>query len=148
MTNMFDLLSLKVLYRNSRDHELSGRKNMKITKVECIPVSLPFAKPMVMSGGAVKGADTVVLKIHTDEGITGVSESGDTSLWYMGASQDSIMSNIVNVFAPQILIGEDPYNIEKIVARMDKAARANNHSKALVDYALHDLMGKALGVPV
>jgi L-alanine-DL-glutamate epimerase-like enolase superfamily enzyme len=121
---------------------------MKITKVECIPVSIPFAKPIVMSGGPAKCADAVVLKIHTDEGITGVAETGDTSLWYMGESQDSIMSNIVNVFAPQILLGEDPFNIEKIVARMDKAARANNQSKAVVDYALHDLMGRALGVPI
>jgi L-alanine-DL-glutamate epimerase-like enolase superfamily enzyme len=121
---------------------------MKITKVECIPVSMPFVKPIVMSGGAAKCADAVVLKIHTDEGITGVAETGDTSLWYMGESQDSIMSNLVNVFVPQILIGEDPFNIEKIVARMDKAARANNQSKAVVDYALHDLMGRALGVPM
>jgi len=121
---------------------------MKITKVECIPVSMPFAKPIVMSGGPAKCADAVVLKIHTDEGVTGVAETGDTSLWYMGESQDSIMSNLVNVFIPQILLGEDPFNIEKIVARMDKAARANNQSKAVVDYALHDLMGRALGVPM
>jgi L-alanine-DL-glutamate epimerase-like enolase superfamily enzyme len=121
---------------------------MKITKIECIPVSLPFAKPMVMSGGPAKCADAVVLKIHTDEGITGIAETGDTSLWYMGESQDSILSNITNIFAPQILLGEDPFNIEKIVARMDKAARANNQSKAVVDYALHDLMAKALGVPL
>jgi L-alanine-DL-glutamate epimerase-like enolase superfamily enzyme len=121
---------------------------MKITKIECIPVSMPFAKPIVMSGGSAKCADAVVLKIHTDEGITGVAETGDTSLWYMGESQDSIMSNIANIFAPQILLGEDPFNIEKIVARMDKAARANNQSKAVVDYALHDLMGRALGVPL
>jgi L-alanine-DL-glutamate epimerase-like enolase superfamily enzyme len=121
---------------------------MKITKVEIIPVSMPFSKPIVMSGGPAKCADAVVLKIHTDEGITGVAETGDTSLWYMGESQDSILSNIANVFAPQILLGEDPFNIEKIVARMDKAVRANNQSKAVVDYALHDLMGRALGVPV
>jgi L-alanine-DL-glutamate epimerase-like enolase superfamily enzyme len=121
---------------------------MKITKVECIPVSIPFAKPIVMSGGAAKCADAVVLKIHTDEGVTGVAETGDTSLWYMGESQDSIMSNLVNIFAPQILLGEDPFNIERIVARMDKAARANSQSKAVVDYALHDLMGRALGVPL
>jgi L-alanine-DL-glutamate epimerase-like enolase superfamily enzyme len=121
---------------------------MKITRVECIPVSMPFVKPIVMSGGAAKCADAVVLKIHTDEGVTGVAETGDTSLWYMGESQDSIMSNLVNVFVPQILIGEDPFNIERIVARMDKAVRANNQSKASVDYALHDLMGRALGVPL
>ncbi len=121
---------------------------MKITKIECIPVSMPFRKPIVMSGGPAKCADAVVLKIHTDAGVTGVAESGDTSLWYMGESQDSIISNIANIFGPQILLGENPFNIETIVARMDKAARANNQSKAVVDYALHDLMGKALGVPV
>ncbi len=121
---------------------------MKITKVECIPVSIPFVKPIVMSGGPATQADAVVLKIHTDEGITGIAETGDTSLWYMGESQDSIMYNLTNVFAPQILMGEDPFNIETIVAKMDKATRANSQSKAVVDYALHDLMGKALGVPV
>ncbi len=121
---------------------------MRITKVECIPVSLPFVKPMVMSGGAATQADAVVVKIHTDEGITGVAETGDTSLWYMGESQDSILYNLTRVFAPHILLGEDPFNLERIVARMDKATRSNSQSKAVVDYALHDLMGKALGVPV
>jgi len=121
---------------------------MKITKVECFPVSIPFTKPIIMSGGAVTRADSVVVKIHTDEGVVGVGETGDTSLWYMGESQDSILHNVSRVFAPHVLLGEDPFNIETIVARMDKAARANNHSKAVVDYALHDLMGKALGVPV
>jgi L-alanine-DL-glutamate epimerase-like enolase superfamily enzyme len=121
---------------------------MRITKVECIPVTIPFAKPMVMSGGAVTQSEAVVLKIHSDEGVTGVAETGDTSLWYMGESQDSIMYNLTRLFAPRMLIGEDPFNIETIVAKMDKATRANSQSKAVVDYALHDLMGKALGVPV
>jgi L-alanine-DL-glutamate epimerase-like enolase superfamily enzyme len=121
---------------------------MKITSIECIPVSIPFAKPMKMGGGTAAVSDAVVVKIHTDEGITGICETGDTSLWYMGESQDSIMYNITRVFGPQILLGEDPFNIERIVARMDKAAKTNNQSKAVIDYALHDIMGKALGVPV
>ncbi len=121
---------------------------MKITKIECLPVSLKFTKPIVMSGGAVEWSHAVVLKIHTDEGVTGVCETGDTSLWYMGESQDSILHNIATVFGPQILIGEDPFNIEKIVAKMDRAVKGNNHSKAVVDYCLHDIMGKALSVPV
>jgi L-alanine-DL-glutamate epimerase-like enolase superfamily enzyme len=121
---------------------------MKITKIECIPVSLKFAKPVVMSGGAEAASHVVVVKIHTDEGITGISETGGTSPWYMGESQDSIMHNINQVYGPGILLGEDPFNIERIVARMDRAARANRQSKAVIDYALHDIMGKALGVPV
>jgi L-alanine-DL-glutamate epimerase-like enolase superfamily enzyme len=121
---------------------------MKITRIECIPVSIPFAKPMKMGGGTAAVSDAVVVKVHTDEGVTGICETGDTSLWYMGESQDSIMYNITRVFGPQILLGEDPFNIEKIIARMDKAAKTNNQSKAVIDYALHDVMGKALGVPV
>ncbi len=121
---------------------------MKITKIECIPVSLRFAKPIKMSGGAAVCSDAVLVKMHTDEGITGIAETGDTSPWYMGESQDSIMYNINNVFGPQILLGEDPFNIDQIVAKMDSAAKVNNQAKAVIDYALHDIMGKALGVPV
>jgi L-alanine-DL-glutamate epimerase-like enolase superfamily enzyme len=121
---------------------------MKITRIECIPVSLRFAKPMKMGGGTADCADTVVVKVHTDEGITGICETGDTSPWYMGESQDSIMHNINKVYGPQVLLGEDPFNIERIVARMDRAAKVNNQSKAVIDYCLHDIMGKALGVPV
>jgi len=121
---------------------------MKITKIECIPVSMRFAKPMKMGGGVADCADAVVVKIHTDEGITGICETGDTSPWYMGESQDSIMHNINKVYGPQVLLGEDPFNIEKIVTGMDKAAKLNNQSKAVIDYALHDIKGKALGVPV
>lgn len=121
---------------------------MKIIKIECIPVSLHFAKPMKMGGGTADCADSVVVKIHTDEGVTGICETGDTSPWYMGESQDSIMHNINRVYGPQVLLGEDPFNIERIVARMDKAAKVNNQSKAVIDYALHDIAGKALGVPV
>ncbi len=121
---------------------------MRITKIECIPVSLKFVKPMLMSWGPELASDVVIVKIHTDKGITGICETGGTSPWYMGESQDSIMHNINAVYGPQILLGENPFNIEKIVAKMDKAARSNTQSKAVIDYALHDLKGKALGVPV
>jgi L-alanine-DL-glutamate epimerase-like enolase superfamily enzyme len=120
---------------------------MKITKIECIPVSIQFAKPMKMGLGTAAVSDAVVVKMHTDEGITGVCETGDTSPWYMGESQDSIMYNINKVYA-DILLGEDPFNIEKIIARMDRAVKLNNQSKAVIDYALHDIVGKAQGVPV
>ena len=88
------------------------------------------------------------LKIHTDEGIIGIADSGGTSEWYSGETQESIMALIKNYYAPKALLGEDPFNIEKIMAKLDKIAKNNNQSKAVVDYALHDIMGKKLGVPV
>jgi len=120
---------------------------MRISKIECIPVTSKFSQPFPMGGGVELGSSSVILKLHTDEGIIGIADSGGTSAWYRGESQDSMMSIINNIFAP-ILLGEDPFNIEKIVARLDHAARDNQQAKSIVDYALHDIKGKALGVPV
>ena len=102
---------------------------MKITKIECIPTSSPIAKPQVMSGATIACINSVVVKMHTDEGITGIAETGDASEWYLGESQASIMHLINNIFGPKILLGEDPFNIEKIVARMDYAVRHNNRRR-------------------
>jgi L-alanine-DL-glutamate epimerase-like enolase superfamily enzyme len=120
---------------------------VKIAKIECIPITSKFSKPFPMGGGVEQGSASVLLKLHTDDGIVGIADSGGTSAWYRGESQESMMSVINNVFAP-FLLGEDPSNIEKIVARMDIAARDNNQAKSIVDYALHDITGKALGVPI
>jgi len=121
---------------------------LRISKIECIPVTATFKKPFPMGGGLEQGSAGVIVKMHTDEGITGIADTGGTSAWYRGETQDSIMAMINGVFAPDILLGEDPFNIEKVVARMDFAARDNNQAKAVIDYALHDIAGKALGVPV
>ncbi len=121
---------------------------MKITKIECIPCSLPFKVVHVLRGGAIPASHSVLVKIHTDEGITGIGDTGATILWYQGETQDGIMGLINGFFGPQILLGEDPSRIEKIMAAMDKAVKGNNQAKAVIDFALHDIVGKKLGVPV
>jgi L-Ala-D/L-Glu epimerase len=120
---------------------------MRITKIECTPVTLKLKRPVLMSGGALTGSICVLLRLHTDEGITGIADSGGTSEWYSGETQESIMALMKNYYS-KALLGEDPFNIEKIMARLDKIAKNNNQSKAVVDYALHDIMGKKLGVPL
>lgn len=120
----------------------------KIVKVECTPVSTPLKKPVIMPNTRITSIDSVVLKLTCDDGTVGFSDSGDTSSWYRGELQESIMAMIQHVIAPRILLGEDPRCIEKIVAKMDLLVRDNNQAKATVDFALHDLKGKLLGVPV
>lgn len=120
----------------------------KIIQVECLPVSTPLKKPVIMPNTRITSIDSVVLKITADDGTVGFSDSGDTSSWYRGELQESIVAMIANVIAPRILLGEDPRHIEKIVAKMDLLVRDNNQAKATVDFALHDLKGKLLGVPV
>lgn len=121
---------------------------MKISKVEVIPVSIPKKHAGVMKGIAMSAyKESVVLKLHTDKGVVGIAECGDTSTWYEGETQNSIVTLISKFFAP-FLLGEDPTNIEKLVGLMDTIARGNSQAKATVDFALHDLTGKILNVPV
>ncbi|MGF6410766.1 mandelate racemase/muconate lactonizing enzyme family protein [Paraburkholderia sp. MM5482-R1] len=121
---------------------------MKITRVECIPISMPLKKPIKLPNVTITCLNTLFLAITADNGLVGYAESGDTSSWYRGESQASMTAMISDIFAPRILLGEDASNIEKIVGMMDQLARDNNQAKALVDCALHDLKGKSLGVPV
>ncbi|ATE65712.1 mandelate racemase/muconate lactonizing enzyme family protein [Rhizorhabdus dicambivorans] len=121
---------------------------MRITKVECIPVHTPLKRPIIIATTNISKLDQVVLKVHTDEGHVGIADSGDTSAYYHGETHHSIAGIIATQFAPRILIGEDPRNIEKIVGRMDRIVRDNYHAKSMVDTALHDIKGKAFGVPV
>lgn len=120
----------------------------RIVKVELLPVSTPLKKPVIMPNTRITSIDSVVLKLTADDGSVGFSDSGDTSSWYRGELQESIIGMIANVIAPRCLLGEDPRSIEKIVAKMDLLVRDNNQAKATVDFALHDLKGKLLGVPV
>lgn len=121
---------------------------MKIVKVEVIPVTSPLPKPFYMPETKITGIDSVILKLTTDDGLVGVADSGDTSTWYRGEIQETMIGMIMGHIAPRILLGEDPRNIEKIVGRMDTLIRDNNQAKFLVDAALHDLKGKVYGMPV
>lgn len=120
----------------------------RIVRVELLPVSTALKKPVIMPNTRITSIDSVVLKLTAEDGTVGFSDSGDTSSWYRGELQESIIAMIANVIAPRCLLGEDPRNIEKIVAKMDLLVRDNNQAKATVDFALHDMKGKLLGVPV
>jgi L-Ala-D/L-Glu epimerase / N-acetyl-D-glutamate racemase len=121
---------------------------MKIVKVETIPVSTPMKKPFYMPGTKITHIHSLLLKLTTDTGLVGFADSGDTSTWYRGETAGSMQEMIMEFIAPQILLGRDPRDIERIVEQMDIFVRDNNQAKATVDFALHDLKGKALNVPV
>ncbi len=132
---------------------------MKITKIECSPLKYPLRhacqgdtpvqKKRRMGFGEVpKLVPIVIVQLHTDEGIVGIGESGGiTSLSYMPDTVPSIIEVITEYFAPLIL-GENPFNIDKIVSAMEKCSRGNYLAKAAIDMALHDIVGKALKIPV
>lgn len=123
---------------------------MKITKVEALPITIPYYRPYTVATGTAKLGQHVITKIHTDEGIVGLGETAHIVPDRTGESQENITLAIRHRLGP-MLIGEDPFDIDRIMGKLEKAVIGKYgflYSKAAIDCALWDIMGKALGVPL
>jgi L-Ala-D/L-Glu epimerase len=119
---------------------------MKIERIDIIPVSIPFKKKVAISFSIWEKVEYVISKIYTDEGIVGLGESGP---WVPISRESSeTVVGIVSKHLAPLLIGEDPFDIEKIWWKMDRAVPGNGHAKTALDMPLYDIMGKALHLPV
>jgi len=117
---------------------------MRITAVRTTPFTLPLARRLGFAHGAMAETRHVLIEVETDEGITGVGEAISRPYFY-GESQRSIVAAVEEWFAP-MLVGCDPFDTA-VLWRRYAAVQHNNTVKGALDIALHDIRGKALGVP-
>ena len=87
----------------------------------------------------------VIVKIHTDAGITGIGEAACDS----AEPVDVVKTMIDRHMAPE-LVGEDPTHWEYLIdlVSRDPSRGATRFSTSGIDLALHDLVTKIQGVPV
>jgi muconate cycloisomerase len=121
---------------------------MRISRVEAIPVRIPLKAGMVTktAHGDHHTSDYVIVRVHTDEGIVGLGEATVSALW-SGETSRSCVAAIDGLIGPA-LVGSDPAGITAIRKEMDFLIKLNPFTKAAVEMALWDILGKALGVPV
>jgi L-rhamnonate dehydratase len=121
---------------------------MKIVNVEGIILRLPVRQAV-----ADGTQDDLLIRVETDEGITGYGEV-DTSPEVGKAVIDAEMSHATCYGLREILLGRDPFDIEQLWELMYRKTNyygrlgAVMHAMSGVDMALWDIMGKALGKPV
>ncbi len=118
---------------------------MKINRVEIIPVDIPYKIPFRVSYGGVTSGSQIILRILTDEGIDGVGSS--IGFGKIGLTREGAMAHMKSI-ASGLLLGQDPLNTEAILSRLDVLLPGNWRIKAHIDYALYDLKGKILNIPV
>ena len=121
---------------------------MKIDRVDVIAVRIPYVRPIKFAFGTRTVGDYLVLKIYTDDGAYGIGSGG--ALWppVSGENIRGAIQNMEEYFIPKVLLGENPFNINKIVDGMDRLCVGNTMTKSCVDFTLHDLMGRIYGVPI
>ncbi|WP_100339699.1 mandelate racemase/muconate lactonizing enzyme family protein [Mucilaginibacter auburnensis] len=110
-------------------------KKVKITNVKCVRTKIGF-RP------------SLLVKIETDAGIVGIGECHHDEN-SMGAKDV-----VLNVIKP-ILVGQDPYELERLVFKMSTRSSyyGGNHGIPLhaitgVEFALWDILGKLADQPV
>ena len=126
---------------------------MKIVGIEMFPINIAFKRKVKTAfRGTARdegvSEENVVIKVYTDEGISGLGEAGTWGVYYCGESQETVMDVIGCYLFPQVLEGENPFNIDLIHSKMDAAVLNNTVAKSAIDFALYDIMGKTLNVPV
>ena len=119
-----------------------------ITNVEAFFVRVPTKVKYKMSkGGSRKSYMGTIIRITSNEGLTGYGEIFGTPGWYSAESPDNII-RMINIWFKPLLVKERICNIERIIFKLDEERIGNNFAKSGIDMALHDLMGKSLGVPI
>lgn len=123
---------------------------MKITKVEIFPIAMAYGRPYEQATGTTDMARRVVVKVHTDEGIIGWGEASTLLPNRTGESAHVIAVVIAQHFTP-LLLGRNPLDIQAAMQTLRRASMDKYgflYSKTAIEMALHDIAGKAYGVPV
>ena len=118
---------------------------LTIREIELYKFSIPLIEPFTTSLGVDVSADNVLIKIKTEEGITGFGECSP----YMpinGESQDTCF--MVGQYFAKALKGKDPLQIEESIKLMDKIIYANSSIKSAFDMALYDIASQHAGMPL
>jgi len=122
---------------------------MKITEIEAIPLRIPSVSSKANDGAQ----ETIVVKIHTDAGITGIGEV-DASPYMVKAVLEAPSSHNWSLSFEDLLIGENPLDVERLWDKMYQGTIYTGrrgliiHAIGAVDFALWDIAGQALGRPV
>lgn len=92
--------------------------------------------------GAKHGHTNTLVRIAHD-GIEGLGEASPSH--YYGENEPLVRAAL-DTWAPHL--GDDPFALEAIETRLDRVLQGNGAARAAIDIALHDWIGKRLGVPV
>ena len=111
---------------------------MKITDIRVRTVAIPIEAPTRHSYASPTHYIRNIIELDTDEGLTGL---GETSSIVGKSAFDGIRN---------FIIGEDPFNLEKIRIQISQRGYFTRQPLILspIEFACYDLQGQATGLPV
>ncbi|MGI8400971.1 MAG: dipeptide epimerase [Gemmatimonadaceae bacterium] len=107
-------------------------------------IELKPTHPFVIARGGYTQHRNVIVRVTDDHGLEGFGEAAPNR--YYGESVETVVAAL-GQFKP-LIEGKDPVSLESIEASLSRSLRGNASAKSAISAALHDLVGKRLGLPV
>ena len=106
---------------------------------------IPLRKPFVLSLERLTHAENIIIKIDTDEGITGYGECSPFKS-INGESMETAW--VVSDYLAGILIKRDPLDIESRILDMDRLIYGNSSIKSAFEIAMYDIASQSANQPL
>jgi muconate cycloisomerase len=121
---------------------------MSITSVSAEPIAGRVRPELaiVSSLGEHVVGNYVLVRVTDGDGRVGLGEASVTAVW-SGETQAGAIALVRDVLAP-LVVGADPFDVDWVSRRMERAAFGNSFARSAVETALLDLQGKILGRPL
>jgi L-alanine-DL-glutamate epimerase-like enolase superfamily enzyme len=118
----------------------------KITDAQVTRVDIALSQPYTIAYESYTTAETVMLKLKTKNGIVGFGAVTPDA--HVTGEDASDVAEVMSDRIIPLLEGTDPLRYAKLQEQIHKAMPDKPTSRALVDMALYDLLGKQAGLPV
>jgi L-alanine-DL-glutamate epimerase-like enolase superfamily enzyme len=119
---------------------------MKISRLEAWPLKMRLAEPYTIAYETIDSTTNVFLRVETSKGVTGYGCAAP-DLEITGETFDSVLQVFRSVVEPT-LRATDPLRPAWLLERLKPQLQSHPSALAMVDIALHDILGKVAGLPV
>jgi len=116
---------------------------MSPLRLEAEVVSLRTKYPFKIARHEHFEVRTVLVKLRDEDGLEGWGEA--TPQRFYGETPETVLAAL-DLYATAL--PQDPFKLEEAERRFEQVLTGNNSARAALSTALHDLVGKRLGVPV
>jgi L-alanine-DL-glutamate epimerase-like enolase superfamily enzyme len=118
---------------------------LKIESIDVYKADIPFHEPFKIAIMEITCAESVFVRINTNEGVYGMGEANP--FWAItGETQAICLAGAVDL--GKLLVGRDPLDIEERMREIDKFLVHNSTLRSAFDMALFDILGKAAVLPL
>ena len=114
---------------------------MLTLETEILP--LRTRHPFIIARGGQSEYRTVMVRLRDGDGTEGWGEAAPTKFY--GETTETVLGALETY---RRALPEDPFDLEGVERRLETLLKLNPATRAALSAALHDLVGKRLGVPV